>query len=324
VIAMGNMMFRIVYLAVLVWLGWAFSPNKNVVAMRRSLFDFQTWSIWLGVLPAILIHVVGLSAGGLSPGRPWIWLVYIGVEAAILIALLILYPTFTKKPYAVLGISFHQLPRQMVMGLRWILGYFIIGNAFLYLVSFILVTVLKLPAILELVIVRQRQSMQGGGVLLGLIEAEFGTGKLWIPVLFLVVIGPLMEELIFRGFLYGPIRRRTGSTVAIFLTAVLFMLGHGHVSQSTFVFGIFFAYLYESTQSLVPGFFLHALLNLRIVLFYLERNVPLQPALEVSETGWRLLFFILMFAVVIIIHIKMKKRGKFIPLPQENSTGYDP
>lgn len=285
--------------------------------MRRSIFDFQTWSILLGVLPAILMHVVGIASGILSQGRPLIWLIYIGIEAVILTVLLMLYTTFIKKPYAVLGFSFHQLPRQLVMGLRWILGYFIIGNASLYLISFILVTVLKLPALLESVIVRQRQTMRGGGVLLGLIETEFGAKFLWIPVAFLVLIGPLLEELVFRGFLYGPIRRRVGSTIAIFLTAVLFMLGHGHFSQSTFVFGLLFAYLYESTQSLVPSVLFHVLLNLRIVQFYIERNAPLQPALEVSEAGWRFLFFSSMFVVVSIIHRKMNKRGIFLPLPQK-------
>ncbi|MEO2055021.1 MAG: type II CAAX endopeptidase family protein [Nitrospira sp.] len=309
------MTLRILYFAILGWLGWSFSPNKSVVAMGRSIFDYQTWSIWLGIFPAILIHLVGMVAGVLSPDRPTIWLGYIGIEAVILVILLILYPTFIRKPYAVLGFSFHQLPRQLVMGFRWILGYFIIGNAFLYLVSFTLVTVLKLPAILEWVIVRQRQTMLGGGVLLGLIETEFGVGFLWIPVLFLVLIGPLLEELVFRGFLYGPIRRRVGSTIAIVLTATLFMLGHGHFSQTTFVFGLLFSCLYESTQSLVPSVLFHGLLNFRVVQFYLERNTPLNPALEVSEAGWRVLFLVFIFVLVSILHRKMRKRGHFVPLP---------
>lgn len=268
-----------------------------------------------GYFPAALNHLVGIGVGILSQNRSSIWLIYIGIEAVILAVLLILYRTLTKKPYAVLGFSFHQLPLKLVMGLRWILGYFIIGNASFYLVSFILVTVLKLPAVLESVIVRQRQTMRGGGVLLGLIETEFGEKFLWIPVLFLVLIGPLLEELVFRGFLYGPIRRRIGSTIAIFFTAVLFMLGHGHFALSTFVFGLFSAYLYESTQSLVPSVLFHVLLNLRIVQFYLERNEQLQPAVEMSEAGWRVLFFAAMFVVVSIIHRKMTKRGQFLPLP---------
>ncbi|MFQ5579884.1 MAG: lysostaphin resistance A-like protein [Nitrospiria bacterium] len=313
---MENLTLRIVYLAVLMWLGWSFSPDKHVVAMRRSIFDFHAWSIWLGVFPAILIHMVGICAGVMSQNRPWVWLIYIGIEAAILVVLLILYPISTRKPYAVLGVSFQQLPRQMVMGLRWIVGYFILGNTFLFLISFIFVKLLNLPAILEYVLVRQRQTMRGGGALLGLIETEFGAGKLWMPMIFLVVIGPLLEELVFRGFLYGPIRRRAGSTIAIFLTALLFMLGHGHISQTTFVFGLFFAYLYESTQSLMPGFFFHALLNFRIVQFYLERNEPLDPAHVGSEFGWRVLFLLLIFLGILIIHRKIRKKGTFIPLPE--------
>ncbi len=308
-------MFRIVYLAVLLWIGWFFTANKNVVPMRRSLFDLQTWCIWLGVLSATTMYLVGIAAGILSQNRPSTWLIYIGVETAILVVLLILYRTFTEKPYAVLGISLDQLPLQLLMGLRWILGYFIIGNASFYLISFLLLKVLELPAILESVIVRQRQAIRGGGVLLGIIETEFGAGFLWIPVLFLVLIGPLMEELVFRGFLYGPIRRRVGPTIAICLTAFLFMLGHGQWAQSTFVFGLLFAYLYESTQSLVPSVLFHVLLNLRIVQFYFERNAQLQATLAMSEAGWRVLFFASIFLLVAVLHRKMIKKGIVFPLP---------
>lgn len=318
---MENMTIRIVYLAVLGWLGWFFTVNKNVVSMRQSLFDFQSWGIWLGVISATLMHLVGIGAGLLSQNRPSIWLIYIGIEAAILVVLLILYRTITKKPYAVLGFSFDQLPLKMVMGLRWILGYFIIGNTSFYLISLILVRVLNLPLILESVIVRQRHAMQGGGVLLGVIETEYGAGFLWIPVLFLVLIGPLLEELVFRGFLYGPIRRRVGSTIAIVLTAFLFMLGHGQLAQSTFVFGLFFAYLYESTQSLVPSVLFHVLLNLRIVQFYFERNEQLQPSLAISETGWRVLFFASMFTVVSIVHRQMIKKRACVIFARFPSSG---
>lgn len=311
---MNIMAFRIGYIVLLAYLGWFFSTHKKYVAMRRSLFDAQTWPIGLGVFSAILIHLVGMGAGLLSPNRPWVWLVYIGMELGLLVVFLILYRIVSKKPYAVLGFSFARLPLQMLIGLRWILGYFLIGNAFFYVISFFLLKVLKLPAILESLILPQRQAMRGGSVLLGFIEREFGVGFLWIPVLFLVLIGPLLEELVFRGFLYSPIRRSFGPTNAIFLTAFLFMLGHGQISPSVLVFGLLFAYLYESTQSLVPSVLFHVLINLRIVQFYFIRHEPLNPALAMSESGWRVIFFATMFMVVAIMQSKLNKKGIVLSL----------
>jgi len=43
---------------------------------------------------------------------------------------------------------------------------------------------------------------------------------------FAVTLGPLMEELFFRGFLYPVLRRRTGVVLAVFLTALPFGLMH--------------------------------------------------------------------------------------------------
>jgi len=49
----------------------------------------------------------------------------------------------------------------------------------------------------------------------------------YLTVAFAVTLGPLMEELFFRGFLYPVLARGIGVTLAVFLTAVAFALLHG-------------------------------------------------------------------------------------------------
>jgi len=48
----------------------------------------------------------------------------------------------------------------------------------------------------------------------------------YLMAIFAVTLGPLFEELLFRGFLYPVIARRTGTISAVFLTSLLFGLIH--------------------------------------------------------------------------------------------------
>jgi membrane protease YdiL (CAAX protease family) len=52
--------------------------------------------------------------------------------------------------------------------------------------------------------------------------------SLFIMMLFLTLIGPVFEELMFRGFLFPLLARSTGPWPAIFVTAALFALVHGY------------------------------------------------------------------------------------------------
>lgn len=49
----------------------------------------------------------------------------------------------------------------------------------------------------------------------------------WVLTIFGVTLAPLMEELLFRGFLYPALKRRIGLIAAIILTALGFALLHG-------------------------------------------------------------------------------------------------
>ena len=52
--------------------------------------------------------------------------------------------------------------------------------------------------------------------------------SLFIMMLFLTLIGPVFEELMFRGFLFPLLARSTGPWPAILVTAALFALVHGY------------------------------------------------------------------------------------------------
>lgn len=80
----------------------------------------------------------------------------------------------------------------------------------------------------------------------------------------LVIIPPIVEECIFRGFLLSAYRRRVGYALATVLVSSLFALAHGQVNVGIDVFclSLFLCYLREKTGSLLPCIVLHALKNL--------------------------------------------------------------
>lgn len=86
-----------------------------------------------------------------------------------------------------------------------------------------------------------------------------------------ILIGPIVEEVYFRGFMYPAFKRALGTWPAIIVSGAIF--GVFHVNPwlifPTSLMGMAMAYLYEKEGSLAAPFFLHALNNLvSVVIVY--------------------------------------------------------
>lgn len=84
-----------------------------------------------------------------------------------------------------------------------------------------------------------------------------------LAFLTLVVIAPVFEEILFRGFLFGQIRERSGFWFSALLTSVTFALLHGqlNVGIDVFILSMFLCYLREKRHSILPGILVHAFKN---------------------------------------------------------------
>ncbi len=78
-----------------------------------------------------------------------------------------------------------------------------------------------------------------------------------------VIVAPLTEELLFRGFLFGVFKRYTDTYFAGLVSAVLFAAVHAHVGTflPLLALGLIFAAVYEMTGCLLVTMFMHALFN---------------------------------------------------------------
>ena len=85
-----------------------------------------------------------------------------------------------------------------------------------------------------------------------------------VVFLALVCLAPLVEELLFRGFLFNAFVRTFGFWVGAAAVSLLFAVAHGqlNVGIDVFVLSMFLCYLRQRTGSLWPSIGLHALKNL--------------------------------------------------------------
>jgi membrane protease YdiL (CAAX protease family) len=94
------------------------------------------------------------------------------------------------------------------------------------------------------------------------------------------VVAPFVEELFFRGFLFGIYRRRQPLWLAYVASSVLFTLLHlepmrmnaaqmAGLSVGIFMLAMLLAWTYQHTGSLYPGMVAHAVNNATgLILFY--------------------------------------------------------
>ncbi|VVM07079.1 CPBP family intramembrane glutamic endopeptidase [Methylacidimicrobium tartarophylax] len=82
-------------------------------------------------------------------------------------------------------------------------------------------------------------------------------------LLFILVLAPLGEEVLFRGFLYVYLKNRLSRTASLVLTALLFAFLHFHWPSflPLFLFGLLLGAAYEFTGSLLLSIAIHCWFN---------------------------------------------------------------
>lgn len=93
---------------------------------------------------------------------------------------------------------------------------------------------------------------------------------LFLSIVTVVLFAPMLEEVLFRGFLQSFIRQHLGSKWAIFITAFCFSVFHYSPEQgasnfsiisSLFAIALFLGFVYEKRGSLAASISLHVLFN---------------------------------------------------------------
>ena len=135
-------------------------------------------------------------------------------------------------------------------------------------------------------------------------------------ILFAVILGPLFEELIFRGTLLKKLRV-FGDKTAIIYTAIAFGLFHCNIAQIPFAItaGLILAYTVVKTNNIVYSIILHMILN--------GLSVALTILLKGNQYIIIMLIMLLIFACIILtlIFVPIKLSNKEVKI--ENESKYE-
>ncbi|MBE6138930.1 MAG: CPBP family intramembrane metalloprotease [Firmicutes bacterium] len=93
-----------------------------------------------------------------------------------------------------------------------------------------------------------------------------------IPIIIQIIcsgiLGPILEELVFRGIVYNKLKEFNKSIVSLILTSVIFSIFHNDIVNAIYAFGVsfIFIYLYEKYKTLKAPILMHIFLNTTIIL----------------------------------------------------------
>lgn len=79
----------------------------------------------------------------------------------------------------------------------------------------------------------------------------------------LVVFGPILEEVIYRGLIYGKLRKKHSLIISILIVSILFGFLHGqwNVGVDVFALSVVACLMRETTGTIYAGIILHVLKN---------------------------------------------------------------
>ena len=140
---------------------------------------------------------------------------------------------------------------------------------------------------------------------------SFQGGNEFIMLLAVMICAPIVEELIFRGFIYSALKKifnvipkvqteKTGIVsmiVSAIITSVLFGLYHGNILQALYtgILSLFMVWIFEMSGSLISSVLVHCMFNFSGMPMYFLIN-------GIGEVASMVVCSVLSVAVVIVIY----------------------
>lgn len=130
----------------------------------------------------------------------------------------------------------------------------------------------------------------------------------YLGILCIAVLGPVLEELLFRGAITKVLLEKYEPTTAILLSGMVFGVFHINPVQvvSATLAGFFFAWLYYKTRNLLLCMLIHIFNNSLSV--YLTKAYPgIETATELFGTTW-IMVICAVSAVVLVLAVRRLSR----------------
>lgn len=117
------------------------------------------------------------------------------------------------------------------------------------------------------------------------------------------IFGPLVEEVLFRGMVFGKLRRAFSFLPAALISSAIFGLYHMNLVQGIYagVFGLILAYVFEKTETIWGCYLLHAFFNLSSYIIEGYETALRSVGFEMPVLIQLLCSFVSIFGIVLIL-----------------------
>jgi uncharacterized protein len=126
----------------------------------------------------------------------------------------------------------------------------------------------------------------------------------------MVIITPIVEEIVYRGFLFNMLLKKYSLKIALIASSLIFALIHLRFTGIGFLFlyGLFFGYVYYKTNSLIAPILAHFTINF-LASFSAQSFVDLNSG---SIVKYLLIYVICLFLAFVIFSGIQKQFPKYI------------
>lgn len=108
-----------------------------------------------------------------------------------------------------------------------------------------------------------------------------------VPMVIFVtsVLGPIMEEIIFRKIIFGSLHKRFNFFISAVLSSVIFGLAHGELEHLLLytAMGFTFAFLYAKTGRILVSMSAHIAMNTLVVIFQVVNREQIEKMLDTAQ-----------------------------------------
>ena len=224
------------------------------------------------IVTSVLQAVVALVARQINPD------IMDNYAAKIILALAPMY--LVGAPIALLIMK--KLPAGKPQGTKWnagqIIGGFFVAYGLVYVSNIIGTT---LGAVIEALV-------PGAQAATNDTQELVASGSILVNILAIAIIGPIVEELLFRKMLCDRLKVY-GDGITMVVTGLVFAIFHGNLTQGayTFTLGMFFAYVYLKTGKLAITIAYHIGINFMggVLPLIVMKDIDLSEYLHVVQSG---------------------------------------
>lgn len=255
------------------------SASQHASVAEKWLTAFQTFllGLFLYLAPptfAVLILYAGLHLAGFSDNGASDWLqnvtfgqfLYVAITEGIVLTFLWFLLKYSKISLADIGVKWPKFShlQYVVLGLVvYFALYICISGSILACQKLGISQEVGIATVCNAVDFDQEQQI-------GFDKNISGIDLMWVFVS-LVVLPPIVEEILFRGYLYNRLRKAFSIIGAGFLVSLLFGIAHLQIDTGniplwvaaidTFILSVVLVYIREKTGTIWSGVCIHALKN---------------------------------------------------------------